>query len=161
MSQLERDITIEAPRAAVWSVIADLETVDTWNPGVSSAECGPVTTGVGATRICRLGAGGKIHEVVSEWIEGEELWIAIGDHGGIRSADMGLVLTGGPTQTIVTAVADYHLAFGPLGPVIDRLTVKRLMHRMLGTALAGLKQHIEQDNHHPQSQNRRHDEGSS
>ena len=51
--------------------------------------------------------------------------------------------------TQVAATADYHLAFGPLGPVIDRISVKRQMAQMLDDALAGLKEHIET---HPREQ---------
>lgn len=148
MSHLERSVVIAAPAKAVWAVIADIGDVATWNPNVVSARCGPGAPGLGATRTCRLAPVGRIDEVVSRWVDGEELWFAVGRHGAIRSADMGLLLTkepaaGRPTSTTVSAVADYHLAFGPLGPVIDNLTMKRLMGRMLDSALAGLKSHIE------------------
>jgi hypothetical protein len=56
---------------------------------------------------------------------------------------MGFHLTETPHGTRVTAEADYHVAFGPLGPVIDRIAVKRQMARMLDDALAGLKDNME------------------
>ena len=160
MSHLERSIEIQAERATVWMTVADLEAVVDWNPNVVAAHCGGTANGIGATRVCHLAPTGHLDEVVSEWIEGEQIWFAIGSHGAIRSADMGLVLDrplsplpdpflgphGGPPTTLVTAIIDYHLAFGPLGPVIDRLTVKRLMARMLDTSLTGLKHHIEANN---------------
>lgn len=43
----------------------------------------------------------------------------------------------------MTAVADSHVAFGPLGPVIDRMAVKGQISRMLDDALAGLKDNME------------------
>lgn len=148
MSHLERSVVIVAPAEEVWAVIADIGQVARWNPNVVSASCGPEARGIGATRTCRLAPAGHVDEVVSHWVDGEELWFAVGRHGAIRSADMGLLLSpepvaGRPSSTTVTAVADYHLAFGPLGPVIDNLTVKRLMGRMFDSALAGLKAHIE------------------
>ena len=142
MSRIERSIEIAARRGAVWSTIADLESVAAWNPNVKAATCGPVARGTGATRTCEL-ALGRVDEVVSDWVDGEQLWFAIGNHGAIRSADMGLVLSPSATGTTVTAIADYHVAFGPLGAVIDRITMKRLMARMLDTSLAGLKRHLE------------------
>lgn len=143
MTRIERSIDIEADTASVWSVVADLDAVAAWNPNVTSATCGAMSRGVGATRTCELSPGGWIEEVVSDWVDGERLWFAIGNHGGIRSADMGVILRTASTGTTVTAVADYHLAFGPLGPVIDQLKVKRQMVRMLDASLAGLKEHVE------------------
>lgn len=146
MSRIERSITIEVVPAVVWSTVSELDKVTRWNPTVSRAICGPITRGVGATRTCEIESGAKLVEVVAEWIEGEAIWFALDPQGGIRSADMGLRLTADPAselRTIVTFIADYHLSFGPLGPVIDRLTVKRSMARMLDDSLAGLKQHLE------------------
>jgi hypothetical protein len=57
---------------------------------------------------------------------------------------MGLDLVSTRDGTRVTATADYHLAFGPIGPVIDRIAVKRQMARMLEQSLAGLKEHMEE-----------------
>ena len=146
MAQIETTIEISADSGAVWSAIADLEGVADWNPNVAAASCSSDSTGLGATRTCHLAQGGRIDEVVCEWDDGRRLQFAIGSHGGIRSADMGIDImpTAGGTQ--VTATADYHLAFGPLGPVIDRLAVKRQITRMLATALAGLKEHVETNN---------------
>lgn len=143
MTRISRSVEIEAGQPAVWSQLADLESVATWNPNVSAAGCGPVSRGVGATRTCELVPTGRLEETASEWVEGEAIWFAVGSHGGIRSADMGTVLSSDGSATTVTATVDYHLAFGPLGPVIDRLTTRRLMARMMDAALAGLKEHIE------------------
>ena len=56
---------------------------------------------------------------------------------------MGMALTATAEGTRVTATADYHPAFGPLGPVVDRVAMQRQMTRMLDAALAGLKEHVE------------------
>ncbi len=146
MAQVESSIEIAADRGAVWAAIADLESVAGWNPGVASASCDGESAGLGATRVCRLSRGGFIEEVVSVWDDGSRLQFAIGSHGGIRSADMGMVLDSIGDATRVTAIADYHLAFGPIGPVIDHIVVKRQMARMLAESLVGLKEHVETTN---------------
>lgn len=143
MTRISRSVEIASDRQAVWAQLADLGAVANWNPNVSSATCGPVSYGTGATRVCELKPTGRIEETASEWIEGEEIWFAIGSHGGIRSADMGTVISSDGEVTTVTAIADYHLAFGPIGPVIDRLATRRLMGQMMDKTLAGLKEHIE------------------
>ena len=143
MSRIERTITVDADVDTVWATVADLDEVTRWNPNVTAASCGPGTYGVGATRTCELTPRGHIDEVVTSWVPGAELWFAIGSHGGIRSADMGIVITPAEAGTTVTAITDYHAAFGPLGPVVDRLTMRRSMARMMDAALDGLKEHIE------------------
>ena len=143
MTRIERSIEIDAEQSVVWSVLSELEAVADWNPNVRSATCGSIRSGVGARRVCDLAPQGRISEVVSSWTEGREMWFAIGPHGAIRSADMGLMIHSAGTGTVVDAVADYHLAFGPVGPVIDSLTTKRLMSRMLERSLEGLKTHME------------------
>ena len=146
MTQIETTIEISADADTVWAAIADLNGVADWNPNVAAASCSSDSAGLGSTRTCQLAHGGQIDEVVSEWDDGRRLQFAIGSHGGIRSADMGLDVTPTASGTRVTATADYHLAFGPLGPVIDRIAVNRQMTRMLDSSLAGLKEHVETNN---------------
>jgi carbon monoxide dehydrogenase subunit G len=143
MAHIRREIEISAHLARVWEVIADLESVANWNPNVSSATSDGGPLGLGTARTCHLAQGGHIDEVVSEWDAGRSVQFAIGRHGGIRSADMGMTVSASAAGTRVTAIADYHLAFGPLGPVIDRVSVKGQMARMLDEALAGLKEYLE------------------
>lgn len=142
MARIERTTEIAVNPDAVWDVIADLSGVAAWNPNVASATCGSGPMGVGATRTCHMVRGGRIDEVVSGWDEGHDVQFAIGSHGGIRSADMGMTLTETAHGTQVTATVDYHLAFGPLGPVIDRLAVKRQMAQMLEDGLCGLEGYL-------------------
>jgi hypothetical protein len=143
MSRIERTIDVSAGVDLVWATVSDLPRVTDWNPNVAAAACEGPVGGVGATRTCDLMPRGRIDEVVARWEPGKEIWFAIGSHGGVRSADMGIVLTPGSASTTVTAVTDYHLAFGPLGPVVDRLTMRRAMTRMMDASLQGLKEHIE------------------
>lgn len=149
MTRASSEVLIGADRQRVWALVSDIGNVAVWNPNVESSGCEPGTVGVGTIRVCELARSGRIEEQVSEWIEGQELWFAISRHGAVRSAEIGLMLrdaaaadAGQPT-TIVEAVADYHIAIGPIGPVIDHLTARRLMTEMLNETLAGLKSHLE------------------
>ena len=144
MAHIKRTIEITADRQAVWSVLADLEDVARWNPNICAVELRDgQEPGMGTGRTCHLTNGGHIDETIAVWEPGQRLQFAIGSHGGIRSADMAMQLTETAAGTQVEAIADYHVAFGPLGPVIDRLAVKRQMARMLDAGLAGLKEHVE------------------
>lgn len=143
MSHVERATEIDATLTQVWVVIADLDFVSGWNPGVVSSECSAGPFGVGTTRSCELAPSGHIDEVVLVWEPERRVEFDIGRHGGIRGARMGLELDRSGDRTQVTAVADYELALGPLGPVMDRLMVQRELGRMLERSLDGLKQHVE------------------
>lgn len=143
MTRIEQSIEIDASPSRIWRVVSDLASVADWNPNVRSATCGRQPVGVGAERTCDLDPGGRVAETVSTWVHEQEMWFAIGPHGAIRSADMGFVIASTDDGATVTAVADYHLALGPVGPVIDALTTKRLMSRMLERSLEGLKAYAE------------------
>lgn len=53
MSTLTKEIRIQAPKAAVWEVLADLGSISTWQPGVSaSRSTSEEPGGEGATRHC-------------------------------------------------------------------------------------------------------------
>lgn len=152
MAHIKRSIEIQSDRLSVWTAIAALGDVASWNPNIRAIDFDAgAEVGVGTARTCYLAQGGHIDEIVSDWEPGTRLQFAIGSHGGIRSADMAMELMDTPGgTTTVTAVADYHVAFGPLGPVIDRIAVKRQMARMLDAALDGLKEHVEANQPRPQ-----------
>ena len=140
---VSRGTVIRTSRSRVWEQLADLGAVAEWHPGVESAELGSVAEGVGASRVCELGDDGRLDEVVSVWEPGRQLWFAVEGRGAIRSAEFGFVLTDDADGTKVEAIADYHLALGPLGPVVDHLTIRRHMTRMMTQTLDGLKVHLE------------------
>lgn len=143
MAQVRSTTEIAAPRSTVWAALADLAAAPRWNPNVTGVTCDDDGAGLGSVRVCHLAGGGQIEEVVSAWEEGRHIEFAIGSHGGVRSADMGMEIAETRAGTLVTAWTDYHPAFGPLGPVIDRVVMRRQLTRMMDDALAGLKEHIE------------------
>lgn len=143
MSHIARDIEIDATPTEVWAVVADLDFVPDWNPNVVAAVCSDGPFGVGTTRTCEFTPSGHIDEVVTAWEPERLLECEVGRHGGIREARMAIELAEQDTATRVTASMNYELAFGPLGPVMDRLVVQRQLGRMLLRSLDGLKQHVE------------------
>ncbi len=143
MTHIERQIGINAPRAAVWSVVSDLEGAAAWNPNVVEAHCPESAFGLGARRTCRLKPSGVIDETVTDWKVGERMEMLIGQSGGVRSARMAIELHEEGAATSVIATTDYQPAFGPLGLVMDRLVLYRSMRQMMDRSLAGLKSHVE------------------
>jgi carbon monoxide dehydrogenase subunit G len=80
-TKLQHDLLIDAPPAAVWAALADLEAVAAYNPGVESARYVSANReGVGSTRVCNFKAGGSVKEQVTEWRPGEAIAFQMSDH---------------------------------------------------------------------------------
>ncbi|MSP60401.1 MAG: SRPBCC family protein [Myxococcales bacterium] len=69
MTVLLNSIRIEAPSDKVWSVLATLDTLHHYDPGVTKSEItSPAREGVGASRRCDLAPGGWFKEQITEWV---------------------------------------------------------------------------------------------
>ena len=74
MTVLENSIHIDAPPEKVWSVLATLDALEHYDPGVTKSEI--VTTsreGPGSARRCDLRPGGWFKEKVADWKPNESL----------------------------------------------------------------------------------------
>jgi uncharacterized protein YndB with AHSA1/START domain len=122
---INRDI--EAPRSAVWAVLADFPNIADWNSGVKvSRSTSDAGEGVGATRHCDLAPVGALEETITEWSPEDKLVISI-DSAAKLPIKSGLVtfdLDADGDTTRTTLTYEYEPKFGPIGslsgPVIDR-----------------------------------------
>ena len=76
MGTFTKKTHIDAPKAQVWEVLADLGSIAKWSPGVTASHCtSEAQRGEGATRHCDVeGMGGKpayLEERAFDWREGE------------------------------------------------------------------------------------------
>lgn len=132
-----REITvsrnIQAPREAVWAVLADFPSISTWNTGVTqSYSTSDAVEGVGAKRHCDLAPMGTLEETIAEWHPGDKLVISI-DSAGKLPMNRGQVTfwladEGAPT-TIDYA---YEPRFGVLGRLLGPVIDKQLVNGMAG-----------------------------
>jgi len=145
MSKIAQHIEIEATTEQVWNALADVSYVHHWHPKV---ERSPAQTdqlrGVGAQRTCHFYDGTHVTEEVIALREGQRIDIAIIEAGmPIRDAVATFVLEplpGGGTG--VTVEMAYQMKLGPVGWLMDRLMVRRMMTKMLGQVLEGLRAHV-------------------
>lgn len=145
MQPIRTDMTVRAPRALVWDVLADLEGVGDWNPAIDTAECiSEERTGLGARRRCYMHPSGWMIESVSEWNPGEVIAFSIENAPPIKTGLGRFVLSDDGQGTRLEASFDYEVRFGPLGPVIDRLLVHRQLSSAWNEGMAGLRTHAEQ-----------------
>ena len=78
------------------------------------------------------------------WEDGRRLGYRVAPLGPIgASQSLWEIEPAGPNSARVTLRLDYDLRFGPLGALLHRVVVRRLLERNLPGALALLKRHVE------------------
>jgi uncharacterized protein YndB with AHSA1/START domain len=81
VTKLHHLVLIDAPLANVWAALADLEAVQSYNPGVERARCiSAQREGLGAARRCEFRMGGSVIERVIEWTVNEAMAFEMTDH---------------------------------------------------------------------------------
>jgi uncharacterized protein YndB with AHSA1/START domain len=69
MLKMTDSACIDAPVAAVWAVLSDLESIHLWVDSIRRAHCPAQRRGVGAMRVCELKQATS-RETILEWEEG-------------------------------------------------------------------------------------------
>ncbi len=145
MTVLENSIRISAPPEKVWSVLASLESLDQYDPGIKKSEIvSPSKEGAGSTRRCDLTPGGWLKEQVADWnphhsISFELLECTL----PVRRLKHSYTLTQDGGGTLVRQRMEYELKFGPLGKVMDALMVRNKWDAGIKGFFAGLKHFVE------------------
>lgn len=64
-------VCVDVPAPQVWALLADLERIADWAPGIRSARC-PLgrESGLGALRECQLTGGIELIENWTDWVDG-------------------------------------------------------------------------------------------
>lgn len=106
---------MDAPRDAVWSVLADFPNIANWNSGVKASHAtSDAIEGVGAQRHCDLAPLGALEETIAAWEPGERLVV------NIDSAEKLPIERGVATFTIGDTATEVDYEYEPAG-VIGRL----------------------------------------
>src|SRR5437899_7795416 len=80
MTVIENSIHVAARPDEVWAVLAELDALDEYDPGVKrSTVVSPANEGVGAIRRCELTPGGWYEEQVTEWTSATSLAFELSD----------------------------------------------------------------------------------
>ena len=149
MTTLTNQITIAAPRGAVWQALTDLDLLAQYDPGVRSCQLvGEQASGLGAQRRCDLRPAGWFIERVAAWWPEEALAFELvtcsfpvsslrHDYTLTQAADH----TG--ARTAVTQVMTYELKYGPVGKALDVAVMRRQWDRGIKGFLHGLQQHVQ------------------
>lgn len=145
MTTIEHEVFAACPPERVWALLADLEAVAKYNPGVTHAAIdGPQREGVGAQRTCALTPSGRVVERVTHWEPGLALGLEVTQSDWpISSMRWVTRVEPHPRGTRVTQALEYQVKFGPLGWLLDRLVMKRKLTSSLDAVFASLIRHAE------------------
>jgi ligand-binding SRPBCC domain-containing protein len=147
MTVLENSIRIDATPEKVWSVLASLDALAKYDPGVSRSEIVSSTKeGPGAARKCDLKPGGWFKERVADWRPNEALSFELYECTlPVRRLRHDYTLVREGSATVVRQRMEYALKFGPLGKLLDALMVRRKWDAGIKGFLSGLKRYAETD----------------
>lgn len=142
MIKMTSTVCIDAPVAEVWAILSELEAIPRWVPAIRHAHCPTQRRGVGASRVCELKQA-TILETIVEWEEGRSFRYRGEGAPMMKTAtNLWMVEAHGPTQTLVTSVADAELKGGVLGLLLEPLA-KMVFRRMGASSLVSLKYLVE------------------
>jgi ligand-binding SRPBCC domain-containing protein len=145
MTVLRNAIHIDAPPERVWAVLARLDALHEYDPGISKSEIlSKKHEGIGADRRCDMTAGGWFRERVTIWEPDRELEFTLDDCTlpvcKLRH-HYRLIRENGGTRVEQTQA--YTLKYGAIGAVLDALFVRRKWDAGVKSFFAGLKRYVE------------------
>lgn len=144
MPVFKEEITINAPAATVWAVLADIGTIGRWNPGLRSSERINAVEGLGAQRTCIISKSQWLSEEVIAFLPHKEITFQIIRTSlPFEAATIQFTLFEGGSGTRVTLAPRYTLNYGVFGRLMDALMVRSAYRKGMVALLEGLKQHVE------------------
>ena len=148
MTEITREVWIDAPKQQVWNALADFGNVYQMSPGIlKSYLTSDQKTGVGASRHCDLALfGASVEERISEWDEGNKIEIEIYEANKLPMvkdlvADFTLQMERGGTR--LRGTFSYGMKYGPVGALMNTLTLKSQNDKGLSAFMAGIKRYVE------------------
>jgi uncharacterized protein YndB with AHSA1/START domain len=142
MIELKATACIDAPVDVVWRWLSDLESIPLWVPAIKRAHCPARRRGVGAARVCELGAG-TIVETILEWDEGRAFtYRGVGAPGLSEATNTWSVEAMPGNRTLVRSVATATIKGGAFGSVLEPL-MRPMFSRLGARSLASLKYLVE------------------
>ena len=137
MQTLSAEFRVELSAADVWRKMSDLSRPDAYVQGLTAVEfTTEATQGVGASRRVTQGKSFKLDETVAVWEEGSLVSLRLhrGEKGPIppfteHFFDYGLEQRG--DEVWLVNRMRYEVGLGPLGSLLDKLVLRRVMQAQL------------------------------
>ena len=145
MTQLHHEIKINAAPEKVWEALANLETVQHYNPLVASTKYTSANReGVNAARHCDFKPNGFSKEKVTEWIPNKLLGMEVVESSfPMKYTRWKTHLKGDESGgTLVSQDLEYEVKFGPIGMLLHFLMMKNKYNSILQNIFDGLKKYV-------------------
>lgn len=145
MTTIRHEVHAQCRPERVWALLADLEAVEGYNPGVRAARIeGSARSGVGAKRVCELHPKGRVVERVTVWEDEKALGLEVVESDWpIHFMRWVTKIEPRGEGTAITQDLEYRVKLGPLGWLLDRLMMERTLRTTLDSVFAGLVKHAE------------------
>ena len=145
MTTIQHEVFATCRPERVWALLADLEAVQQYNPGVRHAAVeGTHRSGVGARRSCDLVPKGRVVERVTHWEDGRALGLEVAESNWpIHFMRWVTRLEADDRGTRITQSLEYQVKFGPVGWLLDHLVMRRQLTKALDAVFASLIRHAE------------------
>lgn len=138
---------VDAPADVVWAHLAQLDQIHVWTDLIHDSHMsGTCRVGVGAERVCELGAGRRNHERVTHWDEGRSFTYQSTDAPMMRFARNTWSVIPMGDRALVRSEAEFEFHGGWLGRLLGAIMVP-LLKLVLPNPLAKFKYWVE--NGHP------------
>jgi hypothetical protein len=147
--QVTRTVEVVTDPAAIWGVIADSTLLPQWAGVVKDVTyLGETDEGVGMTRHCNVELGGRSGTMTERCVEflpnRRAAYVVDDDTLGFHRMllDYGFTITLDPRSDRTTAlrIDTYYTPRNPLYGLLNRLLLRRRMHRTVDGLLQGLKE---------------------
>jgi ligand-binding SRPBCC domain-containing protein len=147
MTVLENSICIDAPPEKVWAVLASLDILERYDPGVKKSQViSQERQGPGAARRCDLVPGGWFKEKIVAFEPHRAISFELFECTlPVRRLKHDYTLTKEGRGTRVLQRMEYELKLGLLGRLMDALMVRRKWEAGVKGFFAGLKQYVEKE----------------
>ncbi|MCO4772980.1 MAG: SRPBCC family protein [Deltaproteobacteria bacterium] len=141
--QVTASLSIDAPAAETWAVVADFFNMHTWAPGISATEpLTDATTGIGAARRNVAEGFGAIDQTITDWTEGRGYVYASGAVGPFARAHTAYSIeeVDGATRASISMGFDL---VPPMDTPEKAPMVRSKLEGSLGPLLDALKRRVE------------------
>jgi hypothetical protein len=141
----ERSIDIEAPADRVWAVLGRFMHIDDFHPRVSRVDVlSDATAGVGACRRCHFRDGTSVVEKVIDWQDGRSYRAELSEFSlPLRKAIATLSVEPVDAERSRARMSlDYEVKFGPIGWLMGRTMLSRVMGGLFLIVLRGLEERV-------------------
>ena len=146
MSMMRVSLNINAPASQVYQVIGDFFGIARFHPYITAVDKAvDKGDGVGSVRICHFKDGTQVTEAIKEWHQGSGYKVELSGYSlplKYAFAEFSVLPGESFNTSVATMVMRYQVKYGPLGALMDRLMMRRMLKKRFADILKGLENEV-------------------